>query len=89
MIASMEIAVNCVINMEETNLPYEISPKTPLESGGARSVLGKTPGSTGICSVALAVPLGGPSRPPRLFSRVCGIVLLYPYYLLRDSRSSH
>ncbi len=42
MIASMGIAGDCVINMDETNLPYEISPKTTLERKGARWVPCKT-----------------------------------------------
>ncbi len=64
MIASMGIAVDCVINMEGTNLQYKIAPKTTPEHKGACSVPCKTTGSAGNCSVALAVTLDGQQRPP-------------------------
>ncbi len=41
-IAGMDMAGDCVIYMDETNLPYEISPKTTLERRGVRSVPCKT-----------------------------------------------
>ncbi len=66
MIVSMEIAGDCVINMDETTLPCEISPKTTLDRKGALSVPCKTPGSTGNCSVALAVTLDGHKLPPMI-----------------------
>ncbi len=60
----MGLAGDCVINMDETILPYEISAITTLERRGARLVPCKTIGSTGNCSVALAVTLDGQKLPP-------------------------
>ncbi len=65
-ILSMGLAGYCVINTDETNLPYEHSAKTTLERSGARSVPCKTTVSTGNYSVALAVTLDGQTLPPMI-----------------------
>ncbi len=74
----MALGGDCLINMDETNLPYEISAKTTLERRGARSVPCKTTGSTGNCSVAVAVTLDGQTLPPMLIFKGMQHCLTFP-----------
>jgi hypothetical protein len=55
-----------IINMDQTNLPFDNPYKTTYARRGSRTVNMKTTGSSLRCSVALAVTLDGRKLPPMI-----------------------
>lgn len=54
----------CVVNMDETNVDFDMTSSVTLEERGARTVNVKSSGATGRCSAVLSVTLDGKKLKP-------------------------